>query len=142
VAPFEAVDLDLGQVRAFVAVVDHGHFGRAAEQLSLTQQALSKRVARLEAALGPLLERRPGGVALTPAGERFLPGARRMLEVADRAVADATQAPPPPLRIDVWGELHAARGPRAGRRARAPGPRRRAQHAPRPRRGGGGAGAP
>src|SRR3954462_13398859 len=98
------VDLDLGQVRAFVAVVDDGQFGRAAAQLSLTQQALSKRVARLEAALGPLLERRRGGVALTPAGERFLPGARRMLEVADRAVADATQAPPRPLRVDVWGD--------------------------------------
>jgi DNA-binding transcriptional LysR family regulator len=100
------VDLDLGQVRAFVAVVDHGHFGRAAAELSLTQQALSKRIARLEAALGPLLERRRGGVALTPAGERFLPGARRMLEVADRAVADARETAPPPLRVDVWGDLH------------------------------------
>ena len=100
------MDLDLGQVRAFVAVVDHGHFGRAAEELNLTQQALSKRVARLEGALGRLLERRRGGVGLTPAGERFLPGARRLLEAADRALADVRQAPPAPLRVDVWGDLH------------------------------------
>ena len=32
------VDLDLAQVRAFVAVVDHGHFGRAAQTLAVSQQ--------------------------------------------------------------------------------------------------------
>jgi DNA-binding transcriptional LysR family regulator len=100
------MDLDLGQVRAFVAVVDHGRFGRAAQSLNLTQQALSKRVARLERELCPLLERRRGGVELTAAGARFLPAARRMLEVADHAVADLRGAPPAPLRVDVWGELH------------------------------------
>ena len=100
------VDLDLAQVRAFVAVVDHGHFGRAAASLDLTQQALSKRVARLEAGVGRLLERRRGGVVLTAAGERFLPGARLVLEVADRAAADALGTPPEPLRVDVWGDLH------------------------------------
>ena len=101
------MDLDLAQVRAFVAVVDHRHFGRAAQALNVTQQALSKRVARLEAALGGrVLERGPGGVELTAAGERLLPGARRMLEVADRAVADVRQTPVAPLRVDVWGDLH------------------------------------
>ena len=95
------MDLDLAQVRAFVAVVDHRHFGRAAQALNLTQPALSKRVARLEAGLGRLLERDRGGVALTPAGGRFLSAARRMLEVADRAVADVRQSPAPPLRVDV-----------------------------------------
>ena len=98
------MDLDLAQVRAFVAVVDHGHFGRAAQTLALSQQALSKRVARLERGLGPLLERRRGGVALTPAGARLLPAARRLLEVADHAVADVRNAPPAPLRVDVWSE--------------------------------------
>ena len=99
------MDLDLPQVRAFVAVADHGHFGRAAVSLSLSQQALSKRVARLEAQLGPLLERRRGGVALTGAGERLLPSARQLLEVADIITAVARQTPPPPLRVDVWSEL-------------------------------------
>jgi DNA-binding transcriptional LysR family regulator len=101
------VVLDLAQVRAFVAAVDHRHFGRAARALNVTQQALSKRVARLETALGArLLERGPGGVEVTAAGERLLPGARRMLEVADRAVAEVRQTPVAPLRVDVWGEVH------------------------------------
>jgi DNA-binding transcriptional LysR family regulator len=100
------VDLDPGQLRAFVAVVDHGHFGRAARSLALTQQALSKRVARLEAALGPLLERGRGGVTPTAAGERLLPLARQILDLADHAVADVRGTPPPPLRVDVWGHLH------------------------------------
>jgi DNA-binding transcriptional LysR family regulator len=99
------MDLDLAQVRTFVAVVEHGHFGRAAESLALSQQAMSKRVARLENRLGRLLERRRGGVGLTAAGERFLPAARQLLEVADHAVADALQAATAPLRVDVWSEI-------------------------------------
>jgi DNA-binding transcriptional LysR family regulator len=100
------LDLDLAQVRAFVAVVDRGHFGRAAQSLTLSQQALSKRVAQLEARLGPLLERHQRGVALTPVGERFLPAARQLLEIADCAVAEVHSAPAAPLRVDVWGEIH------------------------------------
>jgi len=100
------VDVDLPQLRAFVTVVDHGHFGRAAQSLTLTQQALSKRVARLEARLGPLLERRREGVVPTAAGARLLPRARQMLDLADQAVAELRGAPPPPLRVDVWGHLH------------------------------------
>ena len=56
------MDLDLARVRAFVAVADEGHFGRAAAALSVSQQGLSKRVARLEAELGVrLLTRSAGG---------------------------------------------------------------------------------
>jgi DNA-binding transcriptional LysR family regulator len=100
------VDLDLAQLRAFVAVVDHEHFGRAGQSLSLSQQAVSRRVARLEAALGLLLDRRRGGVGLTAAGERLLPHARQLLELADAAVAAARAAPATLLRVDVWGDLH------------------------------------
>jgi DNA-binding transcriptional LysR family regulator len=110
------VDLDLAQVRAFVAVADEGHFGRAAQTLALTQQALSKRVARLESRLGPLLERGPGGVRLTEAGERFLPAARQLLELAEHAVSDARQEPAAPLRVDVWSEIQS---PAAAMRALA-----------------------
>jgi DNA-binding transcriptional LysR family regulator len=99
------MELDLRQVRAFVAVADHGHFGRAARSLFLTQQALSKRVARLEEQLGLLLERGPAGVSLTERGERLLPAARQALEAADHALATALGEPAPSLRIDVWGPV-------------------------------------
>ena len=101
------MDLDLVLVRAFVAVVDEAHFGRAAEVLSVSQQAVSKRVARLEARLGVrLLTRGTSGVALTAAGRRFLGPARKALAAGDLATA-AARREERPLRIDVWGHLFA-----------------------------------
>jgi DNA-binding transcriptional LysR family regulator len=101
------VDLDLGRVRAFVAVADEGHFGRAAAGLSVSQQGLSKRIARLEAELGvQLLTRSPAGVSLTEAGRRFLVPARRLLAAGDLASA-AARREERPLRLDVWGHLYA-----------------------------------
>jgi DNA-binding transcriptional LysR family regulator len=99
------VDLDLRQVRAFVAVADHGHFGRAARALFLTQQALSKRVAGLETQVGTLFERHPAGASLTDRGERLLPAARGLLEAADHALATALSEPDGSLRVDVWGPV-------------------------------------
>jgi DNA-binding transcriptional LysR family regulator len=105
--PGDGPDLDLAQVRAFLGVADTGHFGRAAGQLGLTQQALSKRIARLEAALGVrLLERGPAGAVPTPEGARFLEPARRAVTAARTAVAAARSAPPRRLRLDVWGHLY------------------------------------
>ena len=100
------MDLDLGQVSAFVAAAEARSFGRAAQRLHLSQQALSKRIARLEASVGTLFVRQPGGVVLTARGVRFLPAARELLAVAETA-ADTARAPTPaPLRVDVWGHLH------------------------------------
>ena len=74
------MELDLTQVRAFVVTAEQLHFGRAAARLFLTQQALSKRIQRLEHSLGePLFVRGPRGVELTEAGHRFLPHARALL---------------------------------------------------------------
>lgn len=103
------MDLDLAQVRAFVAAAEDLHFGRAASRLFLTPQAVSKRIRRLEGSLGEDLFRRDRqAVTLTAAGERFLPHARALLALAETA-ASATRAAQaaPPLRIDVWGPLHA-----------------------------------
>ena len=101
------MDFDLGQVRGFVAVADQLHFGRAAAQLYLTQQALSRRIQRLEHQLGETLFTRDGrAVELTEAGRRFLPHARELLAVATDAAA-ATQLVTRPLRVDVWGQIHA-----------------------------------
>ncbi|WP_374985886.1 LysR family transcriptional regulator [Streptomyces fradiae] len=107
--PVPAPDLDLGQVRAFTAVARLRHFGRAAGELGITQQALSRRVARLESRLGVrLLDRGDGrGVRLTAAGERFLGPARQALEAGTAAVAAALAVPGPRVRLDTWGHLYA-----------------------------------
>ena len=99
------MDLDVGQVRAFVAVADQHHFGRAAQSLHMTQQALSRRIAALEARVGVLVDRHRAGAALTDRGERFLPAARGLLEAADHALATALGEPPSSLRVDVWGPV-------------------------------------
>jgi DNA-binding transcriptional LysR family regulator len=99
------VDLDLARVRGFVAVADEGHFGRAAASLSISQQALSKRIAALEAELGArLLHRGVAGAELTEPGRQFLEPARRLLAAADAAAAVVTGLGRP-LRIGVWGHL-------------------------------------
>ena len=86
------MDLDLARVRAFVTVADERHFGRAAAALSVSQQGLSKRVARLEAELGVrLLIRNQRKVALTDASSRFLDEARATLR---QIAAGAFSLPP------------------------------------------------
>jgi DNA-binding transcriptional LysR family regulator len=100
------MELDLAQVRAFVAVAEHAHFGRAAASLHLSQQAVSKRIARLEDTVGPLFTRGRTGVTLTRRGHRLLPHARELLAAADATFAVARDNTVDPLRVDVWGHLH------------------------------------
>jgi len=98
------MDPDLQGMRAFVVIAEELHFGRAAARLFLTQQALSKRMRRLEDALQtPLVERTTRKVQLTAAGRRFLPLATEALAAYDTAVAAMRQAVEP-LRIDVNAE--------------------------------------
>ncbi|QHA08787.1 LysR family transcriptional regulator [Streptomyces broussonetiae] len=100
------MDLDLALVRTFVTTADTLHFGRAAEELGTSQQALSKRIVRLEGLLAVRLFERQGGVRLSEAGERFLPAAREALAAGERAVAAVTGAGAA-VRIDTWGHLYA-----------------------------------
>jgi DNA-binding transcriptional LysR family regulator len=76
--------MELRRLEYFAAVARHGSFTRAAEELWLTQSALSQQVRRLEAELGvALLRRTPRGTELTAAGEELLPRAEAILaEVA------------------------------------------------------------
>ncbi|MGW2874653.1 LysR family transcriptional regulator, partial [Kitasatospora sp. NPDC001225] len=75
----------LRQLEYLATVVDTGSFTRAAEQLHVTQPALSHQIRALEVALGgPLLERLPRAVRLTPTGRAVLPHARAALAEAGR----------------------------------------------------------
>jgi len=75
-----------GQLRYFVTVAEEGQITSAAARLQIAQSALSQAITRLESDLGiALLERRPRGVTLTAAGERFL-------HKAQAAVAAETDA--------------------------------------------------
>jgi DNA-binding transcriptional LysR family regulator len=88
-------------VRAFVAVADEGQFQLAAVQLGISQQAVSKRIAALEADLGTaLFKRTPSGAALTPDGRTFLPRAGAVLAAVTEARA-SVQPGTRPLRVDV-----------------------------------------
>ncbi|MFB9464294.1 LysR family transcriptional regulator [Streptomyces cinereospinus] len=92
-------------LRYFVAVAEELHFTRAAEQLYVSQPALSKQVRALERRLGVELFRRgPRGVALTEAGAALLPHARRVLaawEAGAEAVARARTALRGTLRVGM-----------------------------------------
>ncbi len=81
----------------------------AASVMFTSQQALSKRIAKLEAATGLLLVRTVHGVTLTERGERFLPYARRLLATAEAAIAATAGGAAPALRVDVWGHPHPPR---------------------------------
>jgi len=82
--------MEIGQIEAFVEAQRRGSITRAAEALELTQPTLTARVRSLEAELGvTLLTRGRRGVALTPAGRRFLPRALAALDALERAAAEA-----------------------------------------------------
>ncbi|MDX3077836.1 LysR family transcriptional regulator [Streptomyces sp. MI02-7b] len=94
----------LRQLEYLVTIVDEGSFTRAAESLNVTQPGLSHQLQALEREVGgPLLERLPRGVRLTPAGRSMLPHARAALAEATRATNSARRA----TGVST-GELHLA----------------------------------
>jgi len=82
------VNLPTTLLRSFVAIVDAGSMLNAAEQVFVTQSALSLQIKRLEELVQQSLFAREGRrLALTPAGEILLDYARRVLSLHDEAVA-------------------------------------------------------
>lgn len=84
--------MDTSDLRIFEAVARLGGMNRAAAELNTVQSNVTARIRHLEAQLGEtLFQRHSRGVALTPAGDRLLPYARRagrLIDEARRAVAD------------------------------------------------------
>jgi LysR family transcriptional regulator, benzoate and cis,cis-muconate-responsive activator of ben and cat genes len=107
--------MELRHLRYFAAVAAHGSFNRAAENLHLTQPALSRQVKNLEEELGVrLLARGKNAVTLTDVGEAFYEEARDLLARADRAMQRVRgECPNEILRIGYGPSLVAGIMPRA-----------------------------
>ena len=79
--------MELQQIRAFVAVAEELHFGRAAERLGMAQPPLSRTIRSLETELGAsLFQRTTRSVSLSPAGQALLEPAKHMLTTQQAAV--------------------------------------------------------
>jgi LysR family transcriptional regulator, regulator of gene expression of beta-lactamase len=97
--------LSLNSLRTFEAAARHLHFTRAANELCVTQAAVSHQIKALEAQLGkPLFERTARGLRLSDAGATLAPA----LQQAFAQLAQALQAlddgaPPERLCVGVVG---------------------------------------
>jgi DNA-binding transcriptional LysR family regulator len=94
-------DMELRQLRYFVAVAEVANISRAAQKLFLTQPALSRQIKSLEDEIGQcLLERSAHSIRLTPAGDALLREARELLQRAD-AILERVRAAGQSVRLRV-----------------------------------------
>jgi DNA-binding transcriptional LysR family regulator len=85
--------LKLFQLQVFVAVADYKSFSEAAQQMQLSQSAVSYAIASLEEELGvTLFSRGRYGAHLTPVGEQIIVRARRAIDLLDDIVKQANLA--------------------------------------------------
>ena len=83
--------MDLDQLRYFLRVADRQNFTRAAEDLSISQPALSRSIQKLEEELGqPVFERKTRSVALTEAGALLQSRAQQVLTILEDTKAEIT----------------------------------------------------
>ncbi|MEU6717329.1 LysR family transcriptional regulator [Nonomuraea sp. NPDC046802] len=102
-------DFQIADLRSFAGTVRAGSISRAATVLGVSQPAVSQRIQRLEQAAGtPVLIRSTQGVRLTPAGEKLLAYAERMIALHDearRAVARRDAGSSGPRTIGLLEDL-------------------------------------
>lgn len=86
-------DFDLHQLLHFLAVAKAGNFTRAAEEVGISQPALSRSIQKLEHTVGePLFERQPRGVKLTEIGAFFFVRANQIRDLVDDTFAELNEA--------------------------------------------------
>lgn len=83
--------MTLDQIKTFLLIVRYGSVRAAAEQMHITQPALSARLATLEESLSTsLFERRANGLVLTKAGADLVPHAQQMVDLTGRIRSEIT----------------------------------------------------
>lgn len=83
--------MELDQLRYFLRVALRGNFTRAAEDLAISQPALSRSIQKLEEELGqPVFERKTRSVSLTEAGVLLQSRAQEVLAILDDTKAEIT----------------------------------------------------
>lgn len=94
--------MDTELLRTFLAVQQTGHFGRAAEELFLTQAAVSARIKLLESALGgPVFTRYRNNLQLTDTGKRLIPHAQSVLSAWDITLRELVCTSPDPAALSI-----------------------------------------
>jgi DNA-binding transcriptional LysR family regulator len=92
-------NLDVDQLKTFLAIADTGSFTRAADDVNKTQSAVSMQMKRLEEQLGrPLFSKDGRGVRFTADGDRLVEYARRIVAISDEAVSAF-------MRPDITGTI-------------------------------------
>ena len=83
----KCIEMEIRQLKRFLAVIEHGSLSAAAKQLGLTQQAVSTSISKLETDIDlRLFERSPGGITRpTPYGRALVRHARSQIAAIDRA---------------------------------------------------------
>src|SRR5580704_19004035 len=85
--------IDNFRIHVFRVVAHHLNFSRAAEELLLTQPAVTQQIKALEDEYGvPLFDRSGGRITLTPGGQALLPFAEKLKAISDEAYAAVATA--------------------------------------------------
>lgn len=81
--------MDITSLKYFVKICQNNSFTKTAKELFITQQALSRRISKLEKEIGaPLFNRNSRGVELTELGRYMLPRAEALVNACDDLIAD------------------------------------------------------
>jgi len=96
--------MDISLLRTFLEVSKTRHFGKAAENLYLTQSAVSFRIRQLEGLVGlPLFSRQRNNIMLTNAGERLIPHAENILASWQIALQDVGMPEQQEMHLSLGG---------------------------------------
>ncbi|MCD8231352.1 MAG: LysR family transcriptional regulator [Clostridiales bacterium] len=80
--------MNFQNIEYFLAVVKYNNFTKAAQSLYISQQSLSENIRRLEEEIGTPLLNRGRTLSLTPAGECFVSGGRKILSTQDKMLRE------------------------------------------------------